>query len=127
MEDEAAHRRIERLFYKKLMAKYPDHPWLNTARARAAMEETMPVPHDPKAKFIDQPWHTVTTLREAAHQLDAALTEASAKLGACDYLERIEHTPNAWRIYGTIDSLIAKGYDADHIVKWLTEGEAREP
>lgn len=82
--------------------------------------------YDPKAKYLEQPWHTVQTLREIAREQDAQLTEYSAKLGACDYLDRIEHTPNAWRIYGTIDSLIAKGYDADHIVKWLLAGEASE-
>jgi hypothetical protein len=82
--------------------------------------------YDPKAKYLEQPWHTVETLRQLAREQDALITQLYASLGACDYLERIEHTPNAWRIYGTIDSLISKGYDSDHIVGWLVAGEARE-
>ena len=81
--------------------------------------------YNPQAKYLEQPWHTVETLRTYAREQDALVTEYAAKLGACDYLERIERTPNAWRIYGTIDSLIAKGYDADHIVGWLVAGEAQ--
>lgn len=81
--------------------------------------------HDPKAKFLEQPWHTVTTLRELAREQDRLITSLYAERGACDYLERIERTPNAWHIYGTIDSLITKGYDADHIVAWLLAGEVR--
>lgn len=72
---------------------------------------------------IDWKHHTVNSLRELAREKDALITKLYAQQGACDYLERIEHTPNAWRIYGTIDSLISKGYDADHIVSWLTTGE----
>lgn len=81
--------------------------------------------YDPTAKYLEQPWHTVETLRQHARDLEATLTEYGAKLGACDHLDRIEHTPNAWRIYGTIDSLLSKGYDSDHIVAWLLAGEAQ--
>lgn len=81
--------------------------------------------YNPNAKYYDQPWQTVTTLRELAREQDALLTEYSAKLGACDYIERIEHTPNAWRIYGCIDALITEGYDADHIISWLEHGRAK--
>lgn len=82
--------------------------------------------YDPRLPFHEQPWHTVETLRELVREKVAEITQLYADRGACDYLERIERTPNAWRIYGTIDSLISKGYDSDHIVKWLVEGEKRE-
>lgn len=81
--------------------------------------------YDPKAAYHEQPWHTVETLRELAREQATQITDLYAERGACEYLERIEHTPNAWRIYGTIDSLITKGFDADHIVAWLLAGEAR--
>ena len=84
-----------------------------------------PEPARPSTAYVEQGWHTVETLRALAREQQRQITDLYAERGANDYLERIERTPNAWRIYGTIDSLITKGYDADHIVGWLTAGEAK--
>lgn len=78
------------------------------------------------AKSLENPRHTVETLRALAREQDRLIALLYADLGTCEYLERINHTPSAWQIYGAIDTLISKGYDADHIVRWLTAGEASE-
>lgn len=75
--------------------------------------------------YLEQPWHTPETLRELAREQQAQLTRLYAQLGTCDYLERINNTPQAWRFYGIVDALIAKGYDFDHVCQWLLDGEAR--
>lgn len=82
---------------------------------------------DPKTtRYMDWHWHTVDTLRQLAREQADQVTELTARLGACDYLSRIEHTPGAWRIYGAIDHVISQGYDADHIIRWLEAGMAKE-
>jgi len=82
----------------------------------------MPTDYNPHAAYHEQPWHTVDTLRQHCRDLAAALTDAHAKLGTYDYIEVIEKTPQAFRIYGAIAHYVALGYDADHIIAWLDTG-----
>jgi hypothetical protein len=80
--------------------------------------------YDPKAKYLEQPWHTVTTLRELAREQDALITQLYAERGAHDAIALIDRTPQAYRIFGAISHYIALGFDADHIIQWLERGEA---
>lgn len=82
--------------------------------------------YDPHGKYLEQPWHTIDTLRTLAREQDALITQLYADRAARDAVDVIDRTPNAWRIYGTIADLIGRGYDANHIVGWLIAGRARE-
>ncbi len=72
--------------------------------------------------YIGWQGHTLKTMRELAEEQHQQIANMTALIGASDYLERIEKTPQAWRIYGAIDHFISRGYDADHILKWLEAG-----
>lgn len=76
----------------------------------------------PHSAYYDQPWHTTETLRQHCRDLSATLTEYSAKLGACDSIELVNATPQAFRIFGAIAHYLTLGYDADHIIAWLDAG-----
>lgn len=71
---------------------------------------------------IDWTHHTVDSLRELARRYRDEANRLHFQLSTCAYLDRIEQTPQAFRIYGTIDSILSAGYDADHIVSILVSG-----
>jgi hypothetical protein len=73
---------------------------------------------------IDWAHHTVDSLRALCREYQQRWWDEGAKVATCEFLARIEATPQAWRIYGAIDHALTNGYDADHIVRWLSGGYA---
>ncbi len=75
---------------------------------------------------IDWKHHTVESLRELCREYAQREANLTAELATYDYIDYIQRTPGAWRIYGAIEHYLSKGYDADHIIKWLDQGYTKE-